>query len=227
MSRGNSENTPTPAGVQAIWLDTDMMGAKRDDAPPLSKQFHDTAKRLIARYPDGRARSALLPLLYLAQAEHGFVSRNAIREIAGLLELTRAEVTAVATFYTMFKRTPHGKWLVSVCTQPSCYLAGGGQIMERLRQELGVENGGTTDDGRVSLEEVECLCECDGAPVFSVNYENYTQMDVEAAVNLVKSLRDGGNPPAASSGDAPQPFDAVNRRLSGIDGPFPTRTQNA
>ncbi len=224
MSGANgTPGAPTPGNIQAVWLDTDMMGRHTDDAPPLSAEFAATARRLIARYPEGRARSALLPLLYLAQSEHGYVSRNAIRQIADLLGLTRAEVTAVATFYTMFKRTPQGKWLVSVCTQPSCSLAGGAELKQRLEQELGIACGGTTPDGTVSLEDVECLCECDGAPVFSVNYENYTKMDVDAAVELVKALRDGGEPPAAVCGEAPQPFDAVNRRMTGVDGPFPSR----
>jgi NADH-quinone oxidoreductase subunit E len=212
---------PTPADVQAIWMDTDMMGAHDDIAPPLSDAFFESAARLIARYPQGRARSALLPLLYLAQSEQGYVSRTALRQIADLLELTRAEVTAVSTFYTMFKRSPQGKWLVSVCTQPSCYLAGGARLKEKLEEALGIECGGTTADGRVSLEDVECLCQCDGAPVFSVNYENYVNLPVDEAVELVMRLRDGGDPPAAASGEVPAAFDAVNRRLTGIDGPFP------
>lgn len=227
MRGDTSDSMPTPSGVQAVWMDTDMMGRHNDDAPPLPPGFHATAERLVARYPTGRARSALLPLLYLAQSEHGYVSRGAIREIADMLGLTRAEVTAVATFYTMFKRTKQGAWLVSVCTQPSCALAGGAALRDRLEQELGIACGGTTPDGRVSLEDVECLCQCDGAPVLSVNYENYLGMSVDAAIDLVKALRDGGDPPAASSGEAPEPFDAVNRRLSGIEGPFPKgRTQS-
>ncbi|MCA1830637.1 MAG: NAD(P)H-dependent oxidoreductase subunit E [Actinobacteria bacterium] len=218
---GHGQVVPTPSGVQAVWMDTDMMGARETAAPELPAEFFETARRLIARYPEGHARSALLPLLYLAQAEQGYVSRTAIRQIAGLLELTPAEVTAVSTFYTMFKRTSQGKWLVSVCTQPSCYLAGGAALKERLEHELGIECGGTTEDGVVSLEDVECLCQCDGAPVFSVNYENYVNMTVDDAIALVSSLRAGGTPPAAASGDVPAPFDAVNRRMSGIEGPFP------
>ncbi len=181
--------------IQGRWMDTPLMGKAHDhvDAPPLSQRFHDEARRLIARYPEGQSRSALLPMLYLAQSEQGYVSATAMREIGDLLGLTRAQVGAVATFYTMFKRDPQGRWLVSVCTHPSCALAGGKQLKERLEQDLGISCGET--NGAVSLEEVECLCACDGAPVFSVNYENYERMTVDDALDLVKRLHAGEQPP--------------------------------
>jgi NADH-quinone oxidoreductase subunit E len=188
-------------------------------AAPLSADFHASARKLMARYPAGRARSALLPLLYLAQSEHGYVSNEAMGEIAGLLGLTRAEVAAVSTFYTMFKRHPQGKWLVSICTQPSCTLAGANEIKARLEADCGISCGGTTDDGMVSLEEVECLCACDGAPVFSVNYENYERMSVDDAVDVVKRLHAGEQPPPGARGEVPQEFGPVNHRLSGAEAP--------
>src|SRR5437764_7244382 len=125
-------------------MDTPLMGEAHDhaDAPPLSERFHGEARKLIARYPEGQSRRALLPMLYLAQAEQGYVSPTAMREIGDLLGLTRAQVGAVATFYTMFKRDPQGKWLVSVCTHPSCALAGGKQLKDRLVQERGISSGG-------------------------------------------------------------------------------------
>lgn len=204
-------------GPYGIWMDTPRMG--RDLLPesePLSDAFRADAGRLLERYPT--KRSAVMSLLYLAQAEQGFVSNAAIREIAGLIDATPAEVAAVATFYTMFKRSPQGTWLVSVCTQPSCALAGGGDLLRRFEEELGIERGGTTPDGRVSLEEVECLCACDGAPVFSVNYENYERLGVDEAVDLVKALRDGGFPPAGARGETPEDFAATHRRLAGMEG---------
>jgi NADH-quinone oxidoreductase subunit E len=200
-------------------MDTPLMGKPHEDvvAPPLSEGFHADARKLIARYPQGQERSALLPLLYLAQAEQGYVSANAMGEIGDILGLTRAQVGAVATFYTMFKRDPQGKWLVSVCSHPSCTLAGGAALKQRLEEELGIRSGETTGD--VSLEEVECLCACDGAPVFSVNYENYERMSLDDAVEMVKSLRDGGSPPAGARGDIPQEFGPVSRRMSGVEAP--------
>lgn len=188
-------------------------------APPLSTAFHEGARKIMGRYPPGRERSALLPLLYLAQSEHGYVSAEAMGEIAKLLELTKAEVAAVQTFYTMFKRHPQGKWLVSICTQPSCTLAGANEIKARLEADCGISCGGTTEDGLVSLEEVECLCACDGAPVVSVNYENYELVDAERMSDIVKTLRGGGSPPPAARGEAPEDFAAVSRRMSGLEAP--------
>lgn len=191
-----------------------------------SPEFAARARTLIARYPEGHTRSALLPLLYLVQSEQGFVTAEGIAECARLLGLKKAEVMAVSTFYTMFKRSPQGTWLVSVCTQPSCGLAGGVALKERLEAELGIHCGETTPDGTVSLEDVECLCACDGAPVFSVNYENYERLPIDDAVSLVVGLRDGGAPPPAARGDVPEPFDDVSRRMSGLDGPMPARERS-
>lgn len=199
-------------------FDTERRGQFRREVPPLSAAWHERARGVIARYPEGEERSALLSLLYLAQSEHGFVSGAAMETIAGLLGLTRAEVQAVATFYTMFKREPQGRWLVSVCTQPSCALAGGVEIKERLEAELGIACGATTPDGSVSLEEVECLCACDGAPVFSVNYDNYEGMSAADAVALVAGLRDGGAPPPGARGVAPVDFAAINDEMAGEPG---------
>lgn len=195
------------------------MSVGNGKAPRLSPAFHESARKLIARYPEGRSRSALLPLLYLAQGEQGYVSKEATGEIAEILGLTRAEVAAVSTFYTMFKRHPQGRWLVSICTQPSCTLAGASEIKQALEQECGISCGGTTQDGMVSLEEVECLCACDGAPVVSVNYENYERIGAEQIADIVRGLRAGGTPPPAARGDAPPDFAEVNRRMSGLEAP--------
>jgi NADH-quinone oxidoreductase subunit E len=199
-------------------------GERGPDAPPLSEEFHRDAKRLLDRYPT--KRSALMSLLYLAQAEQGFVSRGAMREIASMLELTAAQVAAVATFYTMFKRGPAGRWLVSVCTQPPCYLAGAQRVMERLERELGVRCGETSSDGAITLESVECLCICDGAPVVQVNYEFYERLTEDGAAELVAKLR-AGEPPPPTRGDVPQPWRETHRRLAGLDGPAPSRASQA
>jgi len=195
------------------------MSERTGAAPPLSQAFQSSARKLIARYPEGRSRSALLPMLYLAQSEQGYVSNEAMGAIASILGLTRAEVAAVSTFYTMFKRHPQGKWLVSVCTQPSCTLAGANEIKARLESDCGISCGGTTSDGMVSLEEVECLCACDGAPVVSVNYENYERLNADQIADIVAGLRAGGSPPPAARGDAPEDFAVVNRRMTGIEAP--------
>ena len=202
---------------QGIWLDTPRMGRNLPEAGPLSERFQADAQKVLARYPT--KRSAVMSLLYLAQAEQRFVSNSAIREIAALVELTPAEVAAVATFYTMFKRTPQGDWLVSVCTQPSCALAGGSELLARLAEELRCEVGGTSADGKISIEEVECLCACDGAPVFSLNYENYERMTIDDAVAMVKAVREGREPPAGARGEKPLDFEGSHRLLSGMESP--------
>ncbi|HEX9696296.1 MAG TPA: NAD(P)H-dependent oxidoreductase subunit E [Actinomycetota bacterium] len=195
-----------------------LLGVPRLPGPPqrpLTDPARADARRLIARYPD--ARSALLPLLYLVQSEHGFVSREGIREIAGMLDLTSAEVAAVATFYTMYKREPMGRWLVSVCTQPPCALRGANRIRDAIRNECGIDDGETTEDGMVSIEEVECLCICDGAPVVAINYENYEKLTPESAVEMIRGLRAGEAPPKPARGEVPQPNDAAHRELAGLN----------
>ncbi|KNB50037.1 NADH dehydrogenase [Streptomyces caatingaensis] len=147
------------------------------------------AKEVIDRYPD--SRSALLPLLHLVQAEEGYVSRTGIRFCADQLGLTTAEVTAVATFYTMYRREPGGDYQVGVCTNTLCAVLGGDAIFDALKSHLGVENGQTTADGKVTLEHIECNAACDYAPVVMVNWEFFDNQTVESAKRLVDDLRAG------------------------------------
>src|ERR671920_323725 len=128
------------------------------------------AAEIIARYPAGQSRSALLPMLHLVQSEQGYVSADGIAFCAEQLELTKAQVAAVATFYTMYKRKPTGEYLVSVCTNTLCGMLGGDEIFAALREHLGVGNNETTPDGTITLEHAECLAACDYAPVVTVNY---------------------------------------------------------
>ncbi|WP_037635623.1 NADH-quinone oxidoreductase subunit NuoE [Streptomyces katrae] len=144
------------------------------------------AKDVIARYPD--SRSALLPLLHLTQAEEGFVSRTGIRFCAEVLGLTTAEVTAVATFYTMYRRKPSGDYQVGVCTNTLCAVMGGDAIFDELKQHLGVGNNETTPDGKVTLEHIECNAACDYAPVVMVNWEFFDNQTPESAKAIVDDL---------------------------------------
>src|SRR4051812_14090243 len=148
----------------------------------------------MARYPEGRARSALLPMLHLVQAEEGFVSAAGIAFCAETLGLTKAEVGAVATFYTMYKRKPTGDWLVSVCTNTMCGVLGGDKAYQALSEYLGVGHDETTPDGRITLEHAECLAACDYAPVMTVNYEFFDQVTDDSALSLVKQLQNGERP---------------------------------
>lgn len=166
---------------------------------PLSEQGLTKAKELIARYPS--PRSAMLPLLFLIQAEDGYVSPSGVAEVAGLLGATRAEVGAVASFYTMFHRRPAGRYVVSVCRTLSCQVRGSDEVSGSVCDRLGVALGGTTPDGQVTVEEVECLAACDGAPVLQVNYENYERITPEQAVELVERLLRDEIPPPTFAGD--------------------------
>jgi NADH-quinone oxidoreductase subunit E len=143
----------------------------------------------IKRYP--RSRSAIMPLLHYVQSLAGYVTNEGIEEIAKLLELETAEVTAVATFYTQYKRRPVGEYHVGVCTNTLCAVMGGDAIFAALKDHLGVENDGVTADGKVSLEHIECNAACDYAPVVMANWEFYDNQNVETAKDLVDSMRKG------------------------------------
>ncbi|MFE9116805.1 NADH-quinone oxidoreductase subunit NuoE [Streptomyces sp. NPDC007172] len=146
-------------------------------------------KEIVARYPD--SRSALLPLLHLVQAEEGYVTRTGMAFCADLLELTTAEVTAVATFYSMYRRKPSGEYQVGVCTNTLCAVMGGDAIFEELKEHLAVGNNETTDDGKVTLEHIECNAACDFAPVVMVNWEFFDNQTPATAKRLVDDLRAG------------------------------------
>jgi NADH-quinone oxidoreductase subunit E len=156
---------------------------------PLTDETRVLAREIIARYP--KPRSALLPLLHLVQAEEGYVTPEGIALCAEELGLTKAEVGAVATFYTMYKRRPVGDFHVGVCTNTLCAVMGGDAIFEALKEHLDVGNDETTADGRITLEHVECNAACDYAPVVMVNWEFFDNQTVESARELVDGLRAG------------------------------------
>jgi len=171
------------------------------------------AEKIIARYPQGR--SALLPLLHLVQSEDSCLTPAGIAFCAGQLGLTPAEVTAVATFYSMYRRTPTGEYLVGVCTNTLCAIMGGDAILEALQDYLGIHAGETTDDGRVTLEHVECNAACDYAPVVMVNWEFFDNQTPSSARDLVDSLRAG--PPLEPTRGAPLcTFRETARTLAGL-----------
>ncbi len=182
------------------------------DAGTLARLEVD-AKEIVARYP--KARSALLPMLHLVQSEEGFVSPHGIEFCAGQLELTAAEVAAVATFYTQYKRRPNGEYSVGVCTNTLCAIMGGDQIFATLKDHLGVGHDETTADGTVTLEHLECNAACDYAPVMMVNWEFFDNQTPESAVELVDGLI-AGEPPTPSRGATLCTFKQVSRVLAGF-----------
>lgn len=159
-----------------------------------SEETYSRAKEIIARYPEGHSRSALLPLLHLVQAEQGYVTPEGIEFCAEQLGITKAQVNAVATFYTMYKRKPTGEWLVSVCTNTMCDRMGGQKTYESLSEYLGVGHEETTADGKITLEHAECLAACDYAPVVTVNYDFFDGVQATEALEIVKQLQAGETP---------------------------------
>nr|WP_194946159.1 NADH-quinone oxidoreductase subunit NuoE [Mycolicibacterium malmesburyense]CRL77615.1 NADH-quinone oxidoreductase subunit E [Mycolicibacterium malmesburyense] len=174
------------------------------------------AEGIISRYP--QSRSALLPLLHLVQSEDGCLTPAGIAFCARQLGLTDAEVTAVATFYSMYRRTPTGEYLVGVCTNTLCAVMGGDAILEALQEHLGVHAGETTPDGRITLEHVECNAACDYAPVVMVNWEFFDNQTTSSARELVDGLREG-NPPEPTRGAPLCTFRETARTLAGLPDP--------
>jgi NADH-quinone oxidoreductase subunit E len=126
------------------------------------------AKEMMARFP--RPRSALVPIVHVAQEQDGYVTEDAMAHIAELLDITPAEVYGVASFYEMFKFEPIGRYCVNICTNISCQLLGAWELLEHAEARLGVKAGGTTADGLFTLEDVECIAACTEAPALEVNY---------------------------------------------------------
>jgi NADH-quinone oxidoreductase subunit E len=179
---------------------------------PISDATRDEAQLLVQRYPV--ARSALLPLLHLVQGDEGYVSEDGIAFCAEVLGLTKAEVGAVATFYTMYKREPFGDYLLSVCTNPTCKIAGAQDIYESYVQACG---GHIDRDGAgVMVEHAECLGICDAAPVVQINYEMYGPVTNDEAMDLLAKAKAGDPPASNRSGEVPPTFREVEREFSGI-----------
>ncbi|BDG59452.1 NADH-quinone oxidoreductase subunit NuoE family protein [Caldinitratiruptor microaerophilus] len=165
------------------------------EAPAWVKERDAEIREILSRYPD--SRSALMPLLHLAQEERGYISQEDIEAVAGILNLTPAYVESVCSFYSLYHRHPVGKYVLLVCNNVSCALRGSGRIAELLKQKLGVESGGTTPDGLITLEVThECLANCDAAPVLTVNGEYVVKLDEKKIDGLLADLRAGRGPDA-------------------------------
>ncbi len=147
------------------------------------------AREIIGRYP--RPKSALIPLLHLAQEQDGYVAEDAMEHLAELLGVTAAEVLGTCSFYEMFKREPVGEYLINVCTNISCLLLGGEELLEHLEGRLGITSGSTTADGTFTIEDVECIAACTEAPCLQVNYRYFYKVTNDDADALIDDLRHG------------------------------------
>ena len=154
-----------------------------------SAEFEKVALDTIARYP--RARSALIPLCHLAQEQDGYLTEDAMEHIAELVGVTPAEVLGTASFYEMFKLEPVGEFVVNVCTNISCMLMGGEELLHDLERKLGVKAGSTTPDGKFTLEDVECIAACTEAPCLQVNYRYFHRVTHGEVSQLIDDLRSG------------------------------------
>ena len=188
------------------------------------KDAVERAEALVARYPE--RRSAVMPLLYLAMREDGYLTEDGMRRVAGLTGLTPAQVQSVASFYTMYKRDRTGRYLVSVCTSISCMLLGADDVLAAVSEETGVADGDTDEDGLFSVEHAECIGACGGAPAVQVNYELVEGVTPEQGKALCAWLREAR--PEVVLGDEMQELFGGQRSFewgpsetAGAVGPFP------
>ncbi|WP_163540732.1 NADH-quinone oxidoreductase subunit NuoE [Occultella kanbiaonis] len=192
-----------------------MVADNRGYAPDVRARLTADADQILARYPE--ARSALLPLLHLVQSEDGYVSPAGIAFCADVLDLSRASVSAVATFYSQYKRRPNGEYTVGVCTNTLCAVMGGDAIFDRLSERLGIGHDETTEDGRITLERVECNAACDYAPVMVINWEFFDNQTPTSAVDVVDALLEGRPVTPTRGADTVATFREVSRVLAGFE----------
>jgi len=185
--------------------------------PVLPPELRQQAEAIMARYPAGRQRSAVMPLLYLTQSVEGYVTSEALREVADLLGLRTAEVEAVASFYTMLRLRPTGTHVLSVCTNLSCSLRGARDVLQAARTAAGVPTDGElSEDGLITVHEEECLGVCEFAPVVQINVANHDNVTPQRVAELVGSLREG-EVPAPSRGRAVRSYREASRILAGAE----------
>lgn len=163
---------------------------REPDLRPLSEEAKEKIRELMGKYP--RKQSAVLPALYVAQADHGYLTHGGIRDIAEMMNLTPTVIEGVATFYTMYAKRPVGEHVLQVCTTLSCALCGGIKLLHHLEERLGIKNGETTPDGKFTILGVECLASCGTAPMMQVNdlyVENLTLEQADALLDELKTKK--------------------------------------
>jgi len=159
----------------------------------LLEKYPEEIRAILAKYPADQKRSAVMPLLYLAQRENGYLTKGAFQDIADVLDLTATEVGSIVGFYSLYYDKPAGRYRVQVCTDLPCALRGGEEFLEKLCENLGIRVGETTADGLVTVEHVMCLAGCDKAPMFQVQSDDgltyYENQTVNSAMDLVERWR--------------------------------------
>ena len=159
----------------------------------LAEKYPDEVKRILAKYPPDQKRSAVMPLLYMAQRQEGYVNKAAMEDIAAMLDITTTDVSEIVGFYTLYHDQKAGKYRMQVCTDLPCALRGADTFMQDLCANLGIQVGETTPDGLITLEAVTCLAGCDRAPMFQIQsgdgLEYHENMTVDKTMELIEILR--------------------------------------
>ncbi len=162
----------------------------------LSEKYPEEVRKIFAKYPPEQKRSAVMPLLYLAQRDEGYITKAALEDIARMLEITSTEVAEIVGFYTLYHDEKAGRYRMQICTDLPCALQGADRFLEELCGNLGVKVGETTQDGLITIEEVMCLAACDKAPMFQVQAADgisyHENMTVDRTMELVDALRKSG-----------------------------------
>ena len=183
--------------------------------PEVEARLRADAAEVVSRYP--QSRSAIMPLLHLVQSEDGFCSPRGITLVADILGLTRAQVSAVATFYSQYRRHPNGEYNVGVCTNALCAVMGGDQIWDELTDYVGVGHDQTTKDGKITLEQLECNAGCDYAPVVMVNWEFFDNQTPASAKQIVDDIRAGRDIHPTRGPEKVHTFKEISRVLAGFE----------
>jgi|TARA_B100000902_G_scaffold111939_2_gene113164 NADH-quinone oxidoreductase subunit E len=182
----------------------------------LNEESLRIANEIIGRYPI--KKSALIPLLHLAQEQEGWVSREAMNHIAEILQITPAEVLGTCSFYEMFKRSPVGEYQLNICHGISCHLLGAENLLHHAEETLGIKEGETTEDGKFSLEGVECIAACTEAPCLQVNYRYQNKVTKPHFNQLVQEIKDGNRSEIPKHGSLAKVRQSIpNERLAGIE----------
>jgi NADH-quinone oxidoreductase subunit E len=164
---------------------------------PLLEKYPDEIQGILAKYPDDKTgkRSAVMPLLYLAQRAYGYITKDAIGQVAEICEISTTDVASLIGFYTLFHSEQDGKYHIQVCTDLPCALRGAEEFLEKLCSNLGIKVGETTPDGLITVESVMCIAGCDKAPLFQVQgpegLEYHENQTVESALEVINHLREG------------------------------------
>merc|ERR1711973_551825 len=210
-SRRHLATTASVKGGDGVYVHRDTPENNSDIAFEFTAENKARAEAIMTIYPEGHKRAAVIPLLDLAQRQHGWLPISAMHHVAEVIGMPRMRVYEVATFYTMFMRNPIGKHHIQICTTTPCWLRGSDEILKAIKENLNIEVGGTTKDNLFTLSEVECLGACVNAPMVQIDddyYEDLTEKDMH---EIIQDLKAGKKPPAGprSGRYAAEPFGAL------------------